>query len=341
MFIEEDLLEKYNSKKPLYNKLGKILEVRINEILISNEIYYDYVQMRVKSFLSFFEKIDRNKYIDPFEENEDFCGLRIIHLFDDDLDKILYILREEFNVIKEINPTEYRPKTEKEFTYRSYHVFIKLKNGLLLSNIELKDLFAEIQIRTICMHTWAAIEHKLNYKQEHNFPKNFRPFINRKFSQMSAVLEIADDFFVSLRNEKNRIIEEYKTGLTIIKTKEKILDEKLSIEALQAYLENKFPKFDEDNRIEKNKKIKYLMNEMVITNLTLKSIEDGEKLLIQKGLFSKLLNDYPFNMPTQTGIARSILDITNDEFYKMRKAKLDNSKWMKFIDSLKIKLNKS
>ncbi|MBK7967983.1 MAG: hypothetical protein IPK08_03110 [Bacteroidetes bacterium] len=340
MFIEEELKKEYELKYPLYLQLGQILEVKINAVLRANEINYDYVQMRVKSFLSFFEKIDRNsKWKNPFNENDDFCGLRIIHLFDDDLEAILTILRDEFEVIEEYNPTEKRPQTEKEFTYRSYHVFLKLKGDLANSNKKIKDLIAEVQIRTICMHTWAAIEHKLNYKQQKSFPPHFRPFINRKFSQMSAVLEIADDFFVSLRNEKRKSIEEYKTGLGKVKTKEKILNEELNIDALQAYLENKFPKFSLENKNEKNKKLRYFLNELLMTNLTLKSIEEGEKSLTQKRLVTKLVNDYPSDKPTQTGMARLILDITNEEFYKMRKAKLTNSKWMKFVDNMRSKLS--
>lgn len=351
MFIEEELKREYDLKFPLYFQLGKILETKINAVLSAKEINYDYVQMRVKSFTSFSEKIDRNSnWENPFEENDDFCGLRIIHLFDDDLGEIKDLLREEFKVIDEYDATEKRGKlknTSKNeiqwsplFSYRSYHVFVKLKENSPENNNKIKDLFAEIQIRTTCMHAWAAVEHKLNYKQQNKFPPLFRDFFNRKFSQMSAVLEIADDFFVSLRNEKRRNIEEYKSGLEKTETKEKILNEELNIDALQAYLENKFPKYSQENKSDKNKKMRYLLNEMQLTNLTLKSIEEGEKVLTKKRLFSKIISDYPSDRPTQTGMARLILDVTNDNFYMMRKAKLKltNSKWMKFVDTVREQL---
>jgi putative GTP pyrophosphokinase len=336
MFIEEELRREYDLKYGLYEKLGLLLEARINLVLREKEITYDYVQMRIKRFVSFFEKIDRHeKWKKPFEENEDFCGLRIIHLFDDDLILIKNILKEEFDVFREHSPTEKRPLTEKEFTYRSYHAFVKLKGKLAQENAELTGLFAEVQVRTICMHTWAAIEHKLNYKQQKSLPPHFRPIMNRKFSQMSAVLEIADEFFVSLRNEKKKSVEGFKSGLNRIETKEQILNDELNFDALQAYLENKFPNFATEKKIDKNKKLEHFFKEMIISNLTLKSIEEGLKVLAEKKLLGTIFKEYPAEKPTQTGIARLILDITNSNFYEERKKKLEKTKWMKFVDKIR------
>lgn len=45
--------------------------------------------------------------------------------------------------------------------YRSYHVIISLPIHLPDCT---KELYAEIQIRTIAMDSWAALEHELRYK---------------------------------------------------------------------------------------------------------------------------------------------------------------------------------
>lgn len=43
---------------------------------------------------------------------------------------------------------------------RSFHVLLKIKEGAG------KDLFAEMQIRTIAIDCWASLEHQIKYKKE-------------------------------------------------------------------------------------------------------------------------------------------------------------------------------
>jgi ppGpp synthetase/RelA/SpoT-type nucleotidyltranferase len=336
---EKQLEAEYDERYDKYLLLGEILRDRLNEILKQNGIDYDFIQMRVKSFPSFYEKIFRHGLQDPFKEVEDFCGLRIIHLFDNDLDKVKRIVKREFREIKDIDKTfqnkDPKKHKEREFSYRSYHIIVALKDELLKKNAQLKDLVAEIQIRTICMHAWASIEHKLNYKKQNDFPKNFRPVFTRKFSQMSAMLEVADEIFVSLRSDKNRIIEKYKTDLSKPIKKEKILDDELNIDALQAYLEKNFSKYKQETG-----RLKYLLEEMRSSGVNLRDIETGERILKDKNLFASLRENYPTEskVPTQTGFVRLILDITNEDFYKLRSDKPLNSKWMKFVDLVKAQL---
>ena len=59
------------------------------------------------------------------------------------------------------------------------------------------DFKVEIQIRTILMHAWAEIEHRLAYKKQAHIPSHLR----RKFSRISAKLEEADEQFEELIQE--------------------------------------------------------------------------------------------------------------------------------------------
>ena len=47
-------------------------------------------------------------------------------------------------------------KNVKPNGYRSYHMILKTDEGL----------YAEVQLRTISMDTWAALEHHMKYKKE-------------------------------------------------------------------------------------------------------------------------------------------------------------------------------
>ena len=306
MFLEEELRSEYNKKYPRYLKLGNVLQQEINEILSEKEIPFDYVQMRVKSFDSFLEKISRNaNWKSPMDENNDFCGLRIIHLFEDDLKLITKELNGRFHKAGEKNPTADRPKSEKEFTYRSYHMFLGLKDELLDENSDLAGMNAEVQIRTICMHSWAAIEHKLNYKTQ--FPQSHRIKFNRKFSQVSAVLEMADEVFVSLKNDREQIVNNYKSTFNY---EDKPNLANLNVDSLQAYLETQFSTIQRDGD-----RIANLLKEMLASKVTLTHLEAGFKLLHKKGMIHRLQSNYPGDNMSQPGFARLVLDVSNDNFY--------------------------
>ena len=52
--------------------------------------------------------------------------------------------------------------------YKSLHMIIKYPLSL---NSGTKDVFAEIQLRTLAMDFWASLEHKLYYKYEGKIPE--------------------------------------------------------------------------------------------------------------------------------------------------------------------------
>ena len=62
----------------------------------------------------------------------------------------------------------------------------------------------EIQIRTVLQHAWSAISHKLEYKTVNDVPKKMR----RQLFRISALLEIGDQEFSSLRQiSENEIMK--------------------------------------------------------------------------------------------------------------------------------------
>jgi hypothetical protein len=58
-------------------------------------------------------------------------------------------------------------------------------------------LKAEIQTRSILQHAWAEIEHDLGYKSTQEVPQTIR----RRFSRLAGLLELADQEFISIKNE--------------------------------------------------------------------------------------------------------------------------------------------
>lgn len=88
----------------------------------------------------------------------DAIGLRVICSFVSDVYDLVSWLHSQ-NEIEIIKEKDYyvRPKPN---GYRSYHVIVKLKEGVC------RGFYAEIQIRTIAIDCWAALEHQIKYKKE-------------------------------------------------------------------------------------------------------------------------------------------------------------------------------
>jgi hypothetical protein len=61
----------------------------------------------------------------------------------------------------------------------------------------MKDLKAEVQVRTVLQHAWAAISHALQYKHEQEVPKH----LARQLFRLSGLLELADEEFSSLQRK--------------------------------------------------------------------------------------------------------------------------------------------
>lgn len=193
--VKDDFIKFQNQ----YLRLGKNIEEALNSFLIEEKIPYVNVYHRVKEFESFYEKIGRKNYSDPFNEIEDICGIRIICYYASDIHKIEEIIKRELIVLETEDKAE--SLGLKEFAYRSTHNIVKIKDSWTATpNYRgLENLRAEIQIRTILMHAWAEIEHKLNYKSDAAVPSHFQ----RKLFRLSAKFEEADEQFEELKNGIN------------------------------------------------------------------------------------------------------------------------------------------
>jgi putative GTP pyrophosphokinase len=95
------------------------------------------------------------------------AGIRIVTSFRDDIYEILRHLeaRDDLDII-EIKDYIEHPKPS---GYRSLHLIVKTKVYLAERIIWVP---AEIQIRTLAMDFWAATEHKLQYKYQHEVPES-------------------------------------------------------------------------------------------------------------------------------------------------------------------------
>lgn len=322
------IAKEFALKKGAYEKLGINLSHALELLIQEKEINYLSISHRVKDEQSFLEKIERKSYENPFEETEDFCGIRVICYYQSDVDKIAEIINDEFDIISDENKEELL--NPDQFGYRSNHFIVRIKsNWTQAPNYRgIENYKAEIQVRTVLMHAWAEIEHKLAYKKEQHMPNQFK----RKLYLISAKLEEADNQFEEMRNAilsyKKDIVEIAKTPSSIDNNVE------LNLDSLQAFLDEKFP--------EKTKSIQstiHLLDEFNLHKISFAElISSYEKT---KDILPKLEDETFKGFSSkgtgwaQVGAARAIMDLTNENYFTLREKPKHiietRSKWRKKV----------
>ena len=148
---------------------------------------------RIKSEESMREKCRRNNLPETEESAlkiiHDAIGVRIVCAFLDDVFLIRDYLKEmpDFTVVQEKDYI----RNAKPNGYRSYHMIL----------LSAKGYYVEVQLRTISMDTWAALEHHMKYKKDLNCDVSL---ISSELKRCADELASTD---VSMQTIKNLIFE--------------------------------------------------------------------------------------------------------------------------------------
>lgn len=245
-----------------YEKLAENMVVALKMLLDEADIKYMGISYRIKTFDSFLKKMDRKHLDDPFKQIADICGIRVICYYRSDIEIISDVINKNFKVIETEDKEELLD--DDQFGYRSVHYMVSIKDEwLVVPNYKgLAGLKAEVQVRTNLMHTWAEIEHKLEYKNDDDIPTKFK----RKFSRISAQLEMADEQFDELRQE----ITNYRKEVLLDTMSEApyVREEEVNMDTLQVFLNYYFPNMDKSSRLANS-----LVKDMNSLGLSLKELK--------------------------------------------------------------------
>ena len=232
----------YENRLPLFKRVIENTIEAIEFFLDEHKILHIGVTGRIKSFESFVEKVERKNYSDPFEQNEDFCGIRIIVYYPKDIEAVQEIIDTEFDLQESFDKVD--DLDINEFGYRSKHSIVKIKKEWLASPNyrKLEGIKIEIQVRTILMHAWAEIEHKLAYKNENQISKD----VKRQLAIISAQLEGTDKQFQNLKDS----IESYKDEIKLqVEISDKVSEKmELNFDSVTALLEYYLPDFPNNQK---------------------------------------------------------------------------------------------
>lgn len=230
--MRHNFSQQYEIERYKYEKQTHKVKILLEELLEQQSIKAS-IEARTKDISSFEEKLNRSDkfYQNPFDEITDLSGLRIILYSLDDINKVIDIIENEFEVIKEKSINKADMFDTNEFGYLSIHYIVKVKNTRknLPEWSDINSMVSEIQVRTVLQHSWAVVSHFLDYKSTIDIPKEVR----RRLFRLSALFELADEELLSIINEVKKLKAEYR--VQIIEEKEDI---EINLDSLRAYIES-------------------------------------------------------------------------------------------------------
>lgn len=278
--------------------------------LATSSIEVASISSRGKSLDSFCEKIHRKHYKNPFQSITDFAGVRIVFLYEQDRSSIETLIERTFEIIEKIDKVQ--TSEEDRFGYGALHYIVKLKGDYFGERYDdIKDLFCEIQVRTILQDAWALVAHHLSYKQESDVPKHLR----RKLYALSGLFETADDQFQYIRDAR----EEYqsKVAIAIDHSDNYVMSQEIELDSLLAFLKSQFP----DRKIGNTSEVAELVAD--IKSCDINTLQQLQSILDRtKDARSACEKAYPPYDPdngedtifTATGETRQALEFVFDKF---------------------------
>ena len=208
MNVEQYLEQLHADFDPVYSMLMNyqcaVMEVETKFNILNNRLSIqgehnpiESIKSRVKELDSIIRKLEKNHWpitIESVEENlQDVAGVRVVCSFIDDIYRIeeCFLAQEDVTLVKRKDYI----RNPKPSGYRSLHLIVKTP---VYTEKGKRDMFVEVQMRTIAMDFWASLEHKLRYK------KNLNPQIAE---QLAIELEVCaeesaklDEKMLQIRN---------------------------------------------------------------------------------------------------------------------------------------------
>lgn len=190
----KELSIKYSAAMKQIETYLKILEEDFTFRYDYNPI--DHIVTRLKtpeSILGKMKKDGLKSDIKLIEEHLfDIAGVRIICPFEDDVERVVQVLKES-NHIEILKEKDYITNP-KESGYRSYHLVVMAHVHLISGN---EDVPVEIQIRTLAQDFWASLEHQITYKYNGEVPE----YISKELKECSDVANLLDMKMMDISDE--------------------------------------------------------------------------------------------------------------------------------------------
>lgn len=229
----EILIRAFNRSRSLYETLVQEVRFALEAAIANLDVHIAGMSGRAKTVDSLQEKLRRKGYRTS-DDIPDLAGVRVVTLFEPDTQQILAIIRQNFVVIEDHPPDE--TLGVDRMGYNAHHLVVMLGSqayaGPRYDGV--RNLKCEVQVRTAIQDAWALVSHNLVYKQEKAIP----PIVRRQLNKVSAILEIAQDVFESVRQSREQYVKEIETQA---QDPEAFLDLPINADTLISYTRKTFP----------------------------------------------------------------------------------------------------
>ena len=232
------LSDQYSANLDRFEAMGQEVKFAIDQEISDRGIKIHETSYRVKSLDSLKKKIVGKQLEENITSVDDVVGVRVVCLFRSDVDQVLNIIEDVFDVKIRDDKNQNNPEV---FGYFSVHLVCQLKsshNGPRYDR--LRDIVFEIQIRTLCMHAWSVVSHYLDYKGDWDVPVELK----RSLNALSGLFWVADSQFESVSKERARSLagakESAESGT--------IQDQLINLDTLKAYLLDRYPERKGDDQ---------------------------------------------------------------------------------------------
>jgi ppGpp synthetase/RelA/SpoT-type nucleotidyltranferase len=233
------LQQEYRDIEPVAAALAQLMVRELEAVLRAADISLAVpIESRVKTWNSIEQKFLRaGAHLGAFRrfsgatlsELSDLIGVRVIVLFARDIERVGTAIAETFRVLEADDKS--RQHGVDQFGYTSIHYDVTVpREWAVIPSVRAFDRFcAEIQVRTLAQHMWAAASHELQYKVEQSVPDEVRRSIHR----IASLLEMVDAEYERLLIER----QEYRSKIESDDT-----DSRLNTDILRAVLDKRLPR---------------------------------------------------------------------------------------------------
>lgn len=212
---EKDFFRKfYDSNAKLFENAKKAYIRIISSSLKGTDIgEVTKIEGRIKDKEECIKKFHR-KYQSKLEADEhpyeikdylsDLIGIRIICLYEDQIEKVAEVLKQRFKIIEVTDKTSAVESTEDSFGYKGLHMDLALNDQMSSQRKyqQYADYPFEVQIRSLIQDAWSVLDHKIKYKK--SIPNDLK----RRINILSALFELADREFKEIRNSTLELMQQ-------------------------------------------------------------------------------------------------------------------------------------
>lgn len=226
--VNRRILEEYRKTEKDFKLLDQIVGEKLQAIVNESSIRTFAIQHRIKSEESLAGKLVRKEgWYNQLSDLRDILGARVICYFSDDVDRVGKLIEQVFEVDEEASTDKRELIAASTFGYLSLHYICRLPEGGDYPP-ELRKWRFEIQVRTLLQHVWSDVDHDIGYKAEFGMPRD----AVRGFARISALLELADDEFVRVRN----LMSDYTSSVRTSIMEDTAEDVALDVVSLREYV---------------------------------------------------------------------------------------------------------